>query len=316
MFDVVVVGQIGRDLVLAVDHLPGGGKSVAVSRRREVLGGAVNQAVGARQLGCRVALVGVVGDDDAGRSMLDQARRDGLDTTGVARRPGGTTALFVDLVEADGTSHLLEHVPASMRLGIGDVHGAWSVLCAARVVLVQLAQPGPAVLKAIRIAVRHGARVVLDGTNEDPAVMRDAVAMAHVVRADAAEAADLVGRDLRSLQDVVTAAEEILTMGPSIVALAVAGTGNVVAWPAGHVVVPLLGEDPVDATGGGDAFVAALVVAMLRGHDAYTGAWWASAASALTVSRLGGRPALDLDHVTGLARSSRHYHERAADRES
>ena len=66
MIDVVVVGQIGRDLVLVVDDLPDSGDAVPVTERQEVLGGAVNQAVAAHQLGCSTAIVGVVGDDEAG----------------------------------------------------------------------------------------------------------------------------------------------------------------------------------------------------------------------------------------------------------
>jgi sugar/nucleoside kinase (ribokinase family) len=61
--DVIVAGQIARDLVLVVDDVPGAGQSAAVRQRREMLGGkGANQAVALAQLGMRVALLGVVGD--------------------------------------------------------------------------------------------------------------------------------------------------------------------------------------------------------------------------------------------------------------
>ncbi len=94
---VVVIGQIGRDPVLRTDGPPSARESTTVLRRDELLGGkGSNQAVGLAQLGVPVALIGVVGDDSPGRSVLQQAQRDGIDVDGVAQR--GATALLIDIV--------------------------------------------------------------------------------------------------------------------------------------------------------------------------------------------------------------------------
>jgi hypothetical protein len=50
--DVIVFGQIARDLVLVVDAMPGARQSADVYQRRELLGGkGANQAVALAQLG-------------------------------------------------------------------------------------------------------------------------------------------------------------------------------------------------------------------------------------------------------------------------
>jgi ribokinase len=85
--DAVVVGQIARDLVLVVDEVPEAGTAVPVRQRREMLvGKGTNQAVGLAQLDVRVALLGVVGQDETGDRLLDQARRDRIDVSRVVRR--------------------------------------------------------------------------------------------------------------------------------------------------------------------------------------------------------------------------------------
>ncbi|MFG1891405.1 PfkB family carbohydrate kinase [Micromonospora sp. NPDC049051] len=57
--DVMVVGQVARDLVLLVDEVPEAGGTAPVRRRRELLGGkGANQAVGLAQLGAAVGLLG------------------------------------------------------------------------------------------------------------------------------------------------------------------------------------------------------------------------------------------------------------------
>jgi ribokinase len=96
----VVVGQVGRDLVLEIDRLPRGGRSATVHRRRELLGGkGANQAVAMVQLGCPTALVGVLGDDAAGDLAPAQAVADGLWISGIVRRRDVQTALLLDLVD-------------------------------------------------------------------------------------------------------------------------------------------------------------------------------------------------------------------------
>ncbi|WP_239645614.1 PfkB family carbohydrate kinase, partial [Mycobacterium sp. UM_CSW] len=109
---VVVIGQIGRDLVLRTDGPPSASEATTVLHRDELLGGkGANQAVGLAQLGAPVALIGVVGDDPAGTSVLQQAKRDGIEVDGVVRR--GTTALLIDIVGRPPERILLEDVPES-----------------------------------------------------------------------------------------------------------------------------------------------------------------------------------------------------------
>lgn len=310
MPDVVVVGQIGRDLVLGVDRLPAAGGSTDVRHRREVLGGkGANQAVGLRRLAVTAGLVGVVGADGAGEDVLAQAERDGIDVSGVVRRPGAGTALLVDVVEPGGVRRLLEHVPAEVLLRPDDVRAAAPLLRSARMVVLQLQQPGPAVLAALRLAREVGARVVADGAPPDAAARRALLAGASVVRADDSEAPLLLGRALDGVPDAVEAATSLVDDGPDVVALAVGTEADVVAWRGGHVVLPLLGDEPVDPTGAGDAFVAGLATALLRGSDPETAGWFAAAAAADTVAHLGGRPDFDTAGLEAAARRGRAEHD-------
>ncbi|SMC58817.1 PfkB family carbohydrate kinase [Lentzea albidocapillata] len=282
MDDVVVVGQVGRDLVLVVDEVPEAGGSTPVRERREMLGGkGANIAVGLAQLGAPVALVGVVGDDDVGARLIARAGADGIATEGVVRRPECDTALFVDVV-ADGWRYL-EDVPDGVLLREEDL--PIEVIARAATVVVQLQQPPEVALKAARAA---SGRVVLDGA---PERLRDELlACADVVRADHREAEQLTGRKIRSADDALAAASEL--MPKELVAFAVDGVGNVFMWDGGELVVPLGDVEVVDTTGGGDAFVAGLAFALTRGDGPGQAARLAVEASGATVTHPGGRPNL------------------------
>ena len=295
---VMVVGQIARDLVLRIPDVPGPLNTAPVRARLEMLGGkGANQAVGLAQLGVPVALLGVVGDDDVGRRLLDQARSDGVDTSPVIRRSETETALVVDLVDGHGRWRYLEHLPRATLLTEADVRSAADGLAAATAVLVQLQQPATTAVAAAHRARDAGARVLLDGAPDD-AEQRDALlAAADIVRANAEEAVALARTPIPDAAAAVRVGRDLLRRGPSLVALEVAGEGNVFVWPDGKAVMPLADTPVVDTTGAGDALVAGLVGALLRGDEVRQAARFAVAAAAATVGHPGGRPDLSAEAI-------------------
>jgi ribokinase len=278
---VVVVGQVARDLVLSVDHVPGHQEAVPANERIEVLGGkGANQAVALAQLGLPVALVGVVGDDD---HVLARARADGVDVASVIHRTGATTGLITSVVDRLGRWHYVEHLPSEVLLTEEDVATAQEVLGAAPAVIVQLQQPPAAALAAVRAS---RGLVVLDGTPQG----EDILAGADVLRADATEARELTGA--RDADEAVRAGRNLLARHDmALVALAV-DDGDVFVWRDGARVFPHGDERVVDTTGAGDALVATLTAVLVRGGDPAEAAERAVAAAGVAVGHLGGRPHL------------------------
>lgn len=232
----------------------------------------------------QVALVAVVGQDDVGGQVLAQANV--VDVAQVIRR--GQTALIVDVVEQGGVRRLLEHVPAEALLTCDDLKRAGALIGAANTVCLQLQQLREVVLRAARTAA-HGALVVLDGAPDDDD--GELLRRADVLRMDGRETELVLGEPVASVRDARQAAGRLLLRGPGLVALAVPGQGDLVAWEDGSVLLPLA-DEVVDPTGGGDAFVAGLVAAPRAGAAPEAAARRAFAAAASTVARLGGRPGL------------------------
>lgn len=291
--EVVVVGQVARDLVVEVPDAPDAGSSAEVQHRQEVLGGkGANQAVALSQLGTSVSLVGVVGEDLVGDALRARARADRIGTTHVVRRRGAETALIVDVVDEHGRRRYLEHIPAATLVTETDVAAAAAPISAACSLIVQLQQPAPAALLAARLAHTAGTRVVLDGAPEDPDLTDELLALSDVVRAGAHETETLTGQPVADLETAVRAAAELRRRGPSLVVLEVSGQGNLFAGPDGTWFVPDVETDVVDTTGAGDALVATLTAALTRRRPLETAACLAVAATAATTEHAGGRPRL------------------------
>jgi ribokinase len=287
---VVVIGQIGRDLVLRTDGPPSASESTMVLRRDELLGGkGANQAVGLAQLGVPVALIGVVGEDTAGVSVLRQAEADGIDVSGVARRR--TTALLIDIVARPPERMLVEDVPDTSLVQVADLDAAARVWDAADTVSIQLQQPPVTALEAARRARRRGIRVVADGVPA-PDIRPDLLASVDVLRADAKEAALIAGRAVGTVADAAALGDELLSCGPELVAIAVPGVGDLLVWDRDRELFEFADVEVVDPTGAGDAFVAGLIAALRDGAEPRQAGRRAAAAASSTVQRLGGRPDL------------------------
>ena len=299
---IVVVGQIARDLVLVVDEVPGASGSADVRERRERLGGkGANIAVGLRQLGSPVALVGVVGDDEVGEDLLTQCAADGIDTVAVTRRADTESALMVDLVTGDGQWRYLESVPAPVLLAPADLAGAAEILGKASTVILQLQQPADAVLAALDL-VGPDTRVIMDGVPEDERTRSSVLGPASVLRLDAHEAELLAGEPIPDEAAARRVAEDLLGRGPELVVIAVGTEGNLVAAPGDATLLPLVDATAVvDTTGSGDAFVAGLAWALDRGEERVRAGRLATAAAGLTVGHPGGRPTLTAARVAQLA---------------
>jgi sugar/nucleoside kinase (ribokinase family) len=100
-FDLLVIGDANPDIVLAgvpTELAYAQTEQLVTSGALTVGGSAAIMACGAARLGLRTAFVALVGDDAAGRFMIEELHARGVDTRGLVVRPGTATGLTVHLV--------------------------------------------------------------------------------------------------------------------------------------------------------------------------------------------------------------------------
>ena len=117
---IVVLGSLNMELVVALPHLPRPAETVAGERLQTFPGGkGANQAVAAARLGGDVKMVGRVGSDAFGDTLIRALGSDGVDTTRVqrdAREPSGAALI---LVERGGQNMIAVAPGASIEVGGG-----------------------------------------------------------------------------------------------------------------------------------------------------------------------------------------------------
>lgn len=280
--DVLVVGSVNEDIVVSVERLPGPGETLLASEFALSSGGkGANQAVAAARDGVRVALVGAVGDDDAGGrqgAALDGA---GVDTRWLRRLTGvptGTAFIQVDS-RGENTIVVVQGANAHVALPVGDVEP--------QVVVTQNEIPPAAQQEAVALAARTGARLVINAAPapESPPPWYGAADPLVVNEHEAAQLATLdeAGAGLlRRLRERTGARSVVMTLGERG---ALVDDGTEV-----HAIPPVVVEQVVDATGAGDTFVGVLAARLARGDDVVAAASAANRCAAKAVTWPGARP--------------------------
>jgi len=290
-YDVVVVGKANVDYLVRGPRLPQP-ESVNGEVFQQAPGGkGANQAVGAARLGATSALIARIGNDARGDSVVEALITEGVAVDYVVRDPSACTGVALCQVGGDGEKQILSAAGANARLSADDVRGAADVLRSARVVLLQLGAPLPAVEEAIRIGRAAGARIVLDPG--PPAPLSDTLlAQVDVIRPNCSEARALTDIEVLDRHSARLAATALLRRGIGAVAVQAGEQGDLLLWKGGELWLPRFDVQRLDATGAGDAFASAFAVALAEGRTIAEAGSFASAAAALATTVLGAQASL------------------------
>ena len=298
---IVVVGSVNADLVVAVDRRPSAGETILGGPLRISPGGkGANQAVAAALLGARVAFVGRTGDDAHGLLLRASLTRAGVDLAGL-RVAAGPTGVALITVTPDGDNSIIVSPGANALVTTGDIERATPLFTGGAVLVLQLESPMSVVAAAARAALAAGARVILNlapAASVDPDILAGCdplVVNEHEAAflLDGLPGGGLPGGGLPASGTDVrweSVARRLLDLGPRSAVVTLGEAGAVVA--AGDRVVRVEAErvKVVDTTGAGDAFVGALAWRLAAGDELITAADTAVRVATVSVTRPGAQP--------------------------
>jgi len=279
----VVVGSLVMDLSFAVPRRPEAGDVVVATRFGQYRGGkGYDQAVALARLGVDVTFIGAVGQDDFGRQFLAALDAEGVDATRMVVTRDAPTSVAVPMVTPDGDVAFVHSPGANHHL----LPNAVEHLPACDVLLLQGEVPIATSIAAARQARSADATVML---NPAPvhAITPELLSVADFLTPNEIEAHGLAPNTLdpAAMTDALAAGRRgaIITLGARGAVWSIDGERGSTQPPAVRA---------VDATGAGDAFCAALAVALIEGQSAADAVRFACAAGAAAATVHGAEPGL------------------------
>lgn len=271
-----VVGSLNVDLTCRVHRLPSPGETIGggtLTRQPGGKGG--NQAAAAARLAGGARMVGAVGEDPDGRLLMEALDRAGVDIAAVEQvsAPTGTALIVID---SDGENQIAVAPGANTLVSLDRA---------------ELSDGGP-VLAQLEIAVD----AVLEAARRTTGFFALNAAPAQALPAELLERCDLVivnESEYELIPELRNAKRVAVTYG--------AGGASMYRQGVKTAHAPASKTSVVNSVGAGDAFCAALVLALASGLDEESSLAAACAVGAAAVASELSQPEFErLEHYLGI----------------
>lgn len=290
--NIVALGGMNMALIGTATRLPQPGETLRGERFYTAPGGkGATQAVAAARLGANVKMVGRVGRDIFGPTLLSALRNDGIDVTGVAEDPDHPSGVGMIVLNAERQNHVLAIYGANLQCNEDQLAAVEAALDGADILLLQMELPFHLSIAAARTAQSRGVVTMLDPA---PASDIPSEAFQHfdIITPNQTEAEYHTGISVDDVPSAQAAAEVLLEKGIGTAVVKMAEQGVYWASRDASGYVPAYEVAVVDTISAGDAFSGALAVALGEGRSMEQAIRYGAAAGALAVTKRGVQTAM------------------------
>lgn len=291
---IVVIGSSNVDMIMKMDHLPARGETVTNAVYMQVFGGkGANQAVGAARAGGDVAFVSCVGDDAFAPLMVENFRKDGINTEYVFHETGIASGTALIMIGDKGDNYLSVAPGANYRLTPEYLDTCEPLISKAEILLLQFEILPDTLAYALRKAKEIQIPVIW---NFAPARSIDMKMLRgiEILVVNEIESAFLTGMELNKDEDIVKAAFNLQEKGVKKVIITLGSRGSYILSEEFTGKIPAFKMEAVDTTAAGDVYCGALAAALTAKKSLKEAVIFASAASAISVTRMGAQPSAPL----------------------
>jgi ribokinase len=306
---VVIAGSANMDLVVKTHRIPAPGETVLGGTLYQLPGGkGANQAVAAARLGAHVVFIGCVGADAFGSALKANLEAEGVDCRFLQCIEGTATGVALISVDEQGRNSILVAPGANACVTREHLAQAEAAIAGADICIAQLEIPVEAAEEMFAKARKHRVTTLLN-----PAPFRSAhelqrlLTLSDILTPNEYEAAGILGINATPDLDFEAISEALLNTGPERVIITLGAAGSIsLQEGVGPIYQAGFTVTAADTTAAGDCFTGALAASIGSGAKIEEALRFASAAAAISVTRLGAQPSMPyLTEVTELLNAAR-----------
>lgn len=262
-FDVVGFGALNVDKLFKVNKIAGAEEESFVEAQSVAFGGsAANTVVGLARLGCKVGFIGRVGTDNEGSMLLEDLKKEGVDTRGITQSPDRSGAVM-GFVDKKGSRALYINSGSNDTIDVESIPDAYAdqsrYVHLTSFVGEKSFQSQKEFLRdlsgKVKVSFDPGALYASKGFNKLEAVIK----RTYVLMPNLFELRQITGEN-----DYVNGAKYLLRKGVKVVAVKLGKKGCYVTNGTEEHTIEAIRVKVVDTTGAGDAFCAGFLYGLLN----------------------------------------------------
>lgn len=291
MKNICVIGSLNMDLVVNVDTMPKPGQTIIGSNFKEVPGGkGANQAVAMARLNGNVSMIGKVGEDGFGQTLINSLKNDKVDTTYIQTAKGATGVALIT-VDKNAQNSIVVSPGANFEVKEDDIDNNIEAIKNSDIVVLQLETP----LNTIKYALNKGKELnKYTILNPAPAVKLDDEIIKNVdlLTPNETELEIISGVSIETEEDIQKAAQIMIEKGVKELIVTLGSKGSLYINKEKSMFKKAYKVEAVDTTAAGDSYTGALAVALSQDKCIEDAMDFASKVGALSVLKEGAQSSL------------------------
>ncbi len=291
MKKILVIGSSNTDLIAKVKNFPAAGETIEGNSYMQAMGGkGANQAMAAHKLGGDVSFITSLGDDSNGQHALSYYKKEGLEVSSsliVEDVPSGTTMILVD---EKGENIIVISPGANQKLSPSYIQKVEGKIKEADILVLQMEIPYETVVAVCELSQMYKKQLIL---NVAPArkLEEEILKSVDILLVNETEAETITGEKIELIgKDVVVG--KLLSMGAKTAVLTLGKAGCFFKNEQDSFEIRAFTVDAIDTTAAGDTFCGAIAAEIGKGHNWQEALIFASAASAICVTKMGAQPSI------------------------
>lgn len=291
MKNICVIGSLNMDLVVNVDTMPKPGQTIIGSNFKEVPGGkGANQAVAMARLNGNVSMIGKVGEDGFGQTLINSLKNDKVDTTYIQTSKGATGVALIT-VDKNAQNSIVVSPGANFEVKEDDIDNNIEAIKNSDIVVLQLETPLNTIKYALNKAKELNKYTIL---NPAPAVKLDDEIIKNVdlLTPNETELEIISGVSIETEEDIQKAAQIMIEKGVKELIVTLGSKGSLYINKEKSMFKKAYKVEAVDTTAAGDSYTGALAVALSQDKNIEDAMDFASKVGALSVLKEGAQSSL------------------------
>ena len=281
----VVVGSINADMLFHTLRVPECGENLLGTHYSSANGGkGANQAVALARLGAQTKMIGKVADDENGRRLIENLKKNKVDTSGVYS-DGTQTGLAAIIIDGEGRNRIIVYEGANSELTSEDAVN--KIDSNTDILLIQFEIPQQTVIDSVKKAVDNKIMSVID-CGPAKAFELEKMQGATIITPNESETYALTGIYPENKENILKASEILKSRSlAQFVVLKLGGNGCSVFDGNKLTMLSPYPAKVLDTTAAGDSFTAAMALEFYRTGDILKACDMGNKAGSIAVSRVG-----------------------------
>jgi len=280
---IVAIGNISVDIMIPTEHIPIAGELLSTSNIINSPGGkGINQAIGASKLGGSVFILGRLGDDLEGHTVIDSLSNANVKTEGLIIDSASSTGKSFVIIPENDNSTVISYSGANALFNVKQLNRSAHIFTISDYCLLSTELPPEIIEKSIEFCINAKTKIILKPSTMGRISKKMLKNIDYLV-----PNRDELDQIIPGNESIEEKADKLYSICRTNIIITLGKDGCFLKNANYSLHFPAASFTPVDTTGAANCFISALAVSLGEGNSLIYAICFATYAAGLSIIQPG-----------------------------